>query len=151
MLDDYRELIDLLAQAPKTLQAAVQQASDPAGGDWSAAQICGHLAASETLYLGWLNDLLQRADPLLRAPAVAHFTEQERLQQQPPAESLAAFSTSRGDTISLLMGLSLRDWERTGIQEEEGREVTLAELVEELVDHDADHLAQLRRLAGEPA
>lgn len=151
MLDDYRELIDLLAQAPKTLQAAVQQASDPAGGDWSAAQICGHLAASETLYLGWLNDLLQRADPLLRAPAAAHFTEQERLQQQPPAESLAAFSTSRGDTISLLMGLSLRDWERTGIQEEEGREVTLAELVEELVDHDADHLAQLRRLAGEPA
>lgn len=148
MLDDYRELIDLLAQAPQQLQAAAAQAGDPDGDDWSADQISGHLAASETLYLGWLNDLLQRADPLLRAPNAAHLAEQERLQQQPAADSLIAFSSSRGDTISLLMGLSLRDWERTGILEEAGREVALAELVEEMVDHDADHLAQLRRLAG---
>ncbi len=148
MLDDYRELIDLLAQAPQQLQAAAGQAGKPAGDDWSAAQIGGHLAVSETLYLGWLNDLLHRADPLLRAPNAAHFDEQERLQQQPVSDSLAAFSTSRGDTISLLMGLSLRDWERTGIVEEVGSEVTLAELVESLVDHDADHLAQLRGLAG---
>ncbi|HMM42777.1 MAG TPA: DinB family protein [Thermomicrobiales bacterium] len=142
MLDDYRELIDLLAHAPQQLQAAAEQAGDPAG------EVCGHLAASERLYLGWLNDLLQRADPLLRAPNATHLAEQERLQQQPAADNLAAFNNSRGDTISLLMGLSLRDWERAGILEEEGREVTLAELVEELVDRDAGHLAQLRGLAG---
>lgn len=142
MLDDYRELIDLLAHAPQQMQAAAKLAGDP------AAETCGHLAASERLYLGWLNDLLQRADPLLRAPNAAHLAEQERLQQQPAADSLAAFNNSRGDTISLLMGLSLRDWERTGILEEAGREVTLAELVEDLVDRDAGHLAQLRGLAG---
>lgn len=142
MLDDYRELIDLLARAPQLLQAAAAEAGEP------AAEVCGHLAASELLYLGWLNDLLQRADPLLRAPNADQRAAQERLQQQSAAASLAAFSDSRGDTISLLMGLSLRDWERTGILEEEGREVTIADLIEDLVDHDASHLAQLRGLAA---
>lgn len=151
MLDDYRELIDLLARAPQLLQAAADEAGAPDGDEWSADQICGHLAASERLYLGWLNDLLQRADPLLRAPSADHRAEQQRLQQQPAADSLAAFGDSRGDTISLLMGLSLRDWERTGVLEEQGSEVALADLVENLVDHDAGHLAQLRGLAAQAA
>lgn len=142
MLDDYRELIDLLARAPQQLAAAAKTAGEPASG------VCGRLVMSERLYLGWLNELFQRADPLLRSPNLAHLAEQERLQQQPAADSLATFSDSRGDTISLLMGLSLRDWERTGILEEEGREVTLSGLVEALVDLDADHLAELQQLAG---
>ena len=147
MLDDYRELIDLLAHALPDLREAASTAGEPTGDEWSAAQICGHLAASETMFLGWLNDLMQRNDPLLRAPNAAHFAEQERLQQQPVDASLDAFASLRGDTISLLMGLSLRDWERPGVTEEGGSAVTLSQIVEGMVDHDADHLAQLRGLA----
>jgi len=148
MLDDYRELIDLLAHALPQLRDAAAAAGEPSGDEWSAAQICGHLAATEALYLGWLNDLMQRPDPLLRAPSAAYFAEQEQLQQQSAEDSLNNFANSRGDTISLLMGLSLRDWERPGIMEERGNAVTLSQVVEEVVDHDADHLAQLRGLAA---
>jgi hypothetical protein len=41
------------------------------------------------------------------------------------------------------MGLSLRDWERTGIHDTRG-ELTIADVVEDIVDHDAEHVAQLR-------
>lgn len=148
MLDDYRELIDLLAHALPELRDAASAAGESSGDEWSAAQICGHLASTETLFLSWLNDLTQHNDPLLRAPNAAYFAEQERLQQQPIDDSLDAFASSRGDTISLLMGLSLRDWERPGVTEEGGSAVTLSQIVEGMVDHDADHLAQLRGLAA---
>jgi len=42
-----------------------------------------------------------------------------------------------------LMNLTLRDWERTAIDETDGQ-VTLADEVERHVEFDEDHLARIR-------
>ena len=60
-------------------------------------------------------------------------------------DNLAAFNAIRGETVSLLMGLSLRDWEKTGTHETRG-EISIADVAEGIIDHDAEHLQQIEAL-----
>ncbi len=145
MLDSYRELLDILAQTPTQLRQTAQAAGEPPAGEWSAAQVLAHLAAAERLFFGRLNQLLRERDPLLKRPSEEHFAYQEQLMSGTVEQNLNAFNAVRGEVISLLMGLSLRDWEKTGTHETRG-EVTLADLVEHMVDHDAEHIEQLESL-----
>jgi hypothetical protein len=146
VLDTYRELLDSLVQTPARLKAAADAAGDPPAGEWGAAQVLAHLAATERLWLERLSTLLHEREPLLRpggSPAVREL--HERLMSGTPADNLSAFNTTRGETVSLLMGLSLRDWEKSGVHETRG-EMSIADVAEDIVDHDAEHLAQLEAL-----
>jgi hypothetical protein len=146
VLDSYRELLDMLVGMPVQLQTALDQAGDPPAGEWDAAQILGHMVASERMFSGWLNQLLNERDPLLREPKADHFAMQDELMQQPAAQNMDAFNSARGDTITLLMGLSLRDWEKAGVDARD-TEISVDELVEAMVDHDVEHLTQMQALA----
>ena len=57
-------------------------------------------------------------------------------------DNLAAFNTLRGESVSLLMGLSLIDWDRSGTHTTRGT-LSIADVVEDIVDHDAEHIGQL--------
>ncbi|MCS7051675.1 MAG: DinB family protein, partial [Thermomicrobium sp.] len=61
------------------------------------------------------------------------------------SDALARLGHERGDTLTTLMTLSLKDWERRAIHERLG-EVTVEDLVEQLVEHDRLHLEQIERL-----
>lgn len=146
MLDAYRELVDLLVSMPTTFREAVAAAGDPPPGEWSAAQVMAHMAAVEQLWLDRLTAILNQRDPLLKAPG-AEFTQlQERLMAGDAEANLAEFNARRGETISLMMGLSLNDWSRSGVHETRGV-LTVEDVVEGIVDHDAEHLEQIRALA----
>jgi hypothetical protein len=148
MLDTYRELVDLLAQTPTKLKEAAAQAGAPPEGEWSAAQVAGHLAAAEKLWLERLNLILRQPNVLLKrapSPAITAYG-QERLGRTLD-ENLDAFNQLRGETISLMMGLSLNDWRKSGTHETRG-EVMIEDVVESMVDHDAEHLEQLAALAA---
>ena len=67
--------------------------------------------------------------------------------QQDAAENLHEFNTRRGETISLMMGLSLNDWDRTGVSDARG-ELSIEDVVEDIISHDTEHLDQLRALSG---
>jgi hypothetical protein len=58
---------------------------------------------------------------------------------------LDEMDVARGDLVSLLMNLNLKDWERAAIDEHEG-EVTLAEEVERHVEFDETHRRRFRDL-----
>ena len=65
------------------------------------------------------------------------------------AELLAGMDQARGDLVSLLMNLALKDWERTATHDVDG-EITLADEVERHVEFDENHLSRLRAtVAGE--
>jgi hypothetical protein len=147
MLDTYRELLDMLAATPTQIKDAAAQAGAPPAGEWDAAQVLAHMAAAEQLWLERLNAMLRERDALLGAPSQAVADTQARLMGQSVAENLAAFNTLRGETISLMMGLSLTDWTKTATHHTRG-ELRIDELVEDMVDHDGEHLAQLQALAG---
>ena len=147
MLDTYRELLDLLVQTPTKLRDASELAATPPEGEWGAAQVLAHMAATEQFWLERLNLLLRQTDPLLRAPSGEIGARQDALMNGTVADNLAAFNQVRGETISLLMGFSLRDWDKSGTHETRG-EMSIADVVDMMVDHDAEHLEQLRALGG---
>jgi uncharacterized damage-inducible protein DinB len=147
MLDTYRELLDMLAATPTQLKDAAQQAGEPPAGEWSAAQVLAHMTATEQLWLERLNAMLRQRDALLGPPSRDVTDTQARLMGQTVNENLAAYNALRGETISMMMGLSLTDWTKTATHHSRG-EMRIDELVEDMVDHDSEHLAQLQALAG---
>jgi hypothetical protein len=146
MLDDYRELMDLLARAPGQLREAALAAGEPPAGEWGADEISAHIAAGEFFYLDRLNQLLNQNNPYLHSFAAAADARMQELMAQDRAANLAEYGNLRGETVSLLMGMTLVDWQRTGMHQTLG-EISIEDVVEEMIDHDADHLAQLRDLA----
>lgn len=146
MLDSYRELLDIVVQGPTQLKSAAETAGEPPAGEWSAAQVLAHMAATEHLWLERLNLLLREKEPRIRPGGSGKAAQvQEQLMDGSVAGNLDAFNTTRGEIVSLLMGLSLRDWERSGTHDING-EISIADVVESIVDHDAEHIAQLQAL-----
>jgi uncharacterized damage-inducible protein DinB len=147
MLDSYRELLDLLAQTPTKLREAAERAGEPPAGEWSAAQVLAHMAATEQLWFGRLNAIMHEPDALLKAPGAEYQQAQDALMGGSIDDNLAAFNNVRGESVSLLMGLSLRDWDKTGTHETRG-ELSIADVVETMVDHDAEHINQIAALSS---
>ncbi len=146
MLDSYRELLDIVVQGPTQLRAAADAAGEPPEGEWNAVQVLAHMAAVEHLWLERLNLLLREKEPRIRSGASEKTRQvQEEFMGGSVDGNLEAFNTTRGEIVSLLMGLSLRDWERSGTHDISG-EISIADVVESIVDHDAEHIAQLQAL-----
>jgi hypothetical protein len=147
MLDEYRELIDLLAQTPSRLKDEAAAAGDPPEGEWNAAQIIGHLASAEFYFVERLNILIQQKDPYLKSFAEAATERQQEMMDNDIATNLAAFNDLRGETVSMLMSLALNLWERAGTHQTEGR-MSIEDVVEMMIVHDTEHIEQLQSLSA---
>lgn len=146
MLDEYRELIDLLAQTPASLKAGAASAGEPAEGEWSAAQIIGHMAAAEYFFVERLNILIRESSPYLRSFASAATERQASMMDNDVETNLGAFNDLRGETVSMLMSLSLNLWERSGNHETEGK-MSIEDVVEMMIVHDTEHIEQIQSLS----
>lgn len=146
MLDEYRELIDFLAQTPTQLKDSATGAGDPPDGEWNAAQVIGHLAACEFYFVERLNRLLRENSPHLRSFGAKAAERQESMMDASVDENLQAFNELRGESVSMLMSLALNLWDRSGTYESEGT-MSIEDVVELMIDHDAEHLAQIQGLA----
>ncbi|MGI8643321.1 MAG: hypothetical protein ACR2LS_04310, partial [Thermomicrobiales bacterium] len=84
--------------------------------------------------------ILRARDPVLKPlPAGS-----ESQTTDTPNEALAGFESARGELVSLLMNLTLRDWERTAI-DDRGKQVTIAGEVESHIEFEEDEVAKLER------
>jgi uncharacterized damage-inducible protein DinB len=147
MLDSYRELLDMVVQGPARLRTAAEAAGDPPAGEWSAAQVLAHMAAAEHLWLERVNRMIRETNAHIRPGRNEKVSQiQAELMRGNVEGNLEAFNAARGEMVSLLMGLSLRDWERTATHETRG-EVTIADIVDGIIDHDNEHIEQIERLA----
>jgi hypothetical protein len=141
MLDNYQDLIDELLGTPKLVRSAV------VGGGDDALRHVAAMRARDQLVLERVQRIKNQTDPHLRSlPSLA-----ELLAGADPgtdAEALlASFEIARGDLVSLLMNLTLRDWERTATTDAEGI-ISLADEVESHVEFDEDQRAFLEQHAG---
>ena len=135
MLDAYRDLIEELTGTP----TALRQALDARGGQPPdvAVALIAELRDRDRAVHDRLQTILRRRDPVLKplpAPAATAEADAEAV--------LAGFNAIRGELVSLLMNLTLRDWERTAIAET-GDEIALADEVERHVEFDDDHRARI--------
>lgn len=138
MLDAYRDLIDELLGTPAEIRAALAPgagAPSPEAHNWVAA-----VRDRDRAVLERLQTITRRESPFLSAIAPAPGAEDAELN-----ELLNQMDVARGDLVSLLMNLTLKDWERTAIDETDG-EITLADEVEKHVEFDEDARQRFRDL-----
>lgn len=149
MTDVYRELIDNLSDTPAELQALLEnyQPSSSNDDEWGPREIVAHLVDIEVLSRGRINEILERPGAYLKAIDQEKLAAEHDYGSADLQQSLDTFASERAETLSRLMNLALRDWEQTGIHQERG-EVSVEDLAESLVNHDAEHLATIRRLTS---
>lgn len=139
MLDAYRDLIDELLSTPSEIR------------DWIASSSQTEISPDVAALIAEIRDrdriVLERAQTMTRQRD-PYLTELQVATAPPVEEStllLAEMETARGDLVSLLINLSLKDWERVAIHETKG-EVSLSDEIEEHVEFDESQRRRLREL-----
>lgn len=142
MLDAYRDLIDELLGTPTEIRGLVESQGDATLPPQSARLIAEIRDRDRAV--------LDRAQTLTRTPN-PYLTDLHVEPVNGDADLptiLAEMESARGDLVSLLINLSLKDWERAAMHETEG-EITLADEIERHVDFDETQRQRLREsLAG---
>lgn len=148
MLDSYRDDLDTISATPVALRKQAEAAGPPPAGEWSAEQIVGHMAVIEQHWFDRLTALVRTSNPPLSTDlSPAGVALVARVDGADLQTCLDAFNQLRGEVVSLLMGLSLRDWERSGTHPTRG-ELSVADVVDDIANHDQDHIDQLKKMAA---
>lgn len=140
MLDNYRDLIDELLGAPTALRGLVGETAGDLPAE--ATRLVIELRDRDSAVLARLQTMTRDRDAYLPTVALgggAAPSDGETLLEE--------FDTARGELVSLLMNLTLRDWERTAIDAAAG-EITVADEVERHVEFDEAQRARLGEVLG---
>lgn len=140
MLDSFRELIDELLSAPAALRALGIGTTN----NQDALQSLALLTERDRAVLEQIQQMVRTNDPVLRAPLAKPSDE---ALAGTPDDLLNRFDTWRGELVSLLMNLTLKDWERTAI-DHTGAQITVADLVETHVEFDEELRETFESLFG---
>jgi hypothetical protein len=143
MLDSYRDLIDGLLQTPNVLREALGNPI-PDDVDSAVADKLLELRVREAVNLRRTQAMMRR-DPILLL-AIEDEPEIRALRpatgEPSPEADLATFSHDRSELISILVNLTLKDWERPVNHDRTG-ETTLAEEIEDHLTWDEEITASL--------
>lgn len=106
---------------------------------WSARMLAAHLAGAEAPFLKRLQTIVKEIDPWLPyfGPDIARPDAPGTLP-----ELLEQFRQERQALVRMLVDLSPADWERPALHQTMGPS-TLALQVQNLANHDAEHIEQL--------
>jgi hypothetical protein len=136
MLDAYRDLIDDLLSTPTEIRALI----DASGGSSTspeAKRLVAELRNRDRAILERIQRMTREETPYLPALRLNTSVDDEDLPRL-----LEEMEVARGDLVSLLINLSLKDWTRGAIDETEG-EITLADEIEQHVEFDERQRRQL--------
>lgn len=145
MTPERRTLRDALAALPDRIAAAAALLADPsappAPGEWSAREVTLHLAAVEA-------DVWQPRLAALQAESFPHWPWVEPGQWVGPGAdsfdgALAVYAGLRAATVAHLDALDDAGWARRGLHATFG-ELDVAALIRIALDHDEEHLGQIR-------
>ena len=113
----------------------------PSPGEWSAAELLGHLWDAEIAYAFRARAILAQDTPRL----IGYDQDAWSALARPPfGELLAAFTALRTANLALIDGTPEAAWDRSGIHEERGP-LSFGLLTREIAGHDKAHLLQLQQ------
>jgi hypothetical protein len=137
MLDAYRDLIDDLLSTPSEIRELVE-ASGASGTSPETRRLVAETRNRDRAILERVQAITREETPYLPALRISESADDEDL-----SALLAEMEVARGDLVSLLINLSLKDWTRGAI-DETGGEITLADEIERHVEFDERQRQQLR-------
>jgi hypothetical protein len=141
MLDAYRDLIDDLLNTPSEIRALVDSSGESSVTP-EAKRLVAEIRNRDRSILERVQAITREETPYLPALRSGAAADDEEL-----SALLDEMDVARGDLVSLLINLSLKDWTRAAIDETEG-EIALADEVERHVEFDEGQRRRLREIVS---
>jgi hypothetical protein len=149
------DLVEPLRATPKRLEAAIRDLrpqelqARPAGGGWCIQEIVGHLRDTAEVEHKRLYMISTQTDPVLEPYDQDALARDNAYLERDIAVMLRELREVRTDTVELLTSLVNWNWARTGQHLEFGRR-SIRQVVEEMIDHEANHLRDILALRDAP-
>ncbi len=133
--DDIARLI-----AGRSVEALKRPASD---GGWGVVENLCHLRDWEQIFLDRARAIVEQERPELPAFDDELWAIERDYRGQDPSRVFDQFRQLRRSLVTLLEGLPAEAWQRQGVHADLGP-ITLEGLVERVIAHDQEHVAQIR-------
>jgi hypothetical protein len=152
---EVKKHLEAAEKSPKQIAAAVLGLSDktqrykPAPDKWCILEILGHLADIEIVYAYRLRQMLADKKPVIAPMDQDCWARHLGYMETPAPELVALYGLNRHYNVQLLCRLKSGDLGKSAYHPEMKQDVTVAEYVEKLGTHGANHLAQIERLKKE--
>ena len=150
--DELKKHLDDADKGPRRLAAAVSGLSDKvlrfkASPDkWCILEIVGHLADVELVYSHRLRQMLAEKNSVIAPMNQDDWAQNLGYLEAAPAELVAQYGLNRHHNLRLLRRISVDDLQKSAYHPEKKAEVTVEDLVQQIVRHDANHIAQIESL-----
>jgi hypothetical protein len=147
------ELVAELAEMPDRLREIVADRDAttlerrPTPDAWSAFDVCKHLRDGTQMYGMRFKWIILQDDPLLPNYEEDRWVADSTDSAANIGQLIDELAAYRAETVRLLRGLSPEGWQRRGRHEVLGS-VALEPYVRHQVEHESQHLAQLRAALG---
>lgn len=152
---ELKKHLEAAEKSPKQIAAAVLGLPDgmlrykPAPDKWCILEILGHLADMEIVLSYRIRQMLADEKPVIAPIDQDAWARNLGYMESLPAELVALYGLNRHASLQLLRRLKMEDLSKTAHHPEGKREVTVAEMIERMGIHGANHLEQIERLKKE--
>ncbi len=149
--DDHADLIRRLSGTPGWLHNAVAAGpigrSDDARREWGIRDIVGHVRAADAILSTRVFQVLVREGLQLPGFDERRWGELYAAAAVPLDDQVTHFAMRRAELAAVLRSLTPEQWLRSGEHEEAGM-LTVADLCRRIVEHEAEHRAQLDQIVA---
>ncbi len=149
---DLKKHLEAAEMSPKQVAAAVSGLPQevlrykPAPDKWCIIEILGHLADVEIVYAHRLRQMLADKAPVISPMDQDDWARNLNYLDTPPAELIALYGLNRHSNLRLLRRLAQADLQKSAHHPEMKDPFTVAQLIERMGTHGANHLQQIERL-----
>ena len=135
-----RDLADELKGITET-EAAFRSSPE----SWCIREIVGHVRDAAEVYHKRVYMMSTQTDPILEPYDQEAFVAEHAYMTRNIVDMVHELAEWRSDTVQLLTTLVNWNWARTGQHTERGR-TSIRQIVEHMVEHEAEHLRDIRTL-----
>ena len=149
---EFKKHLDAAEKSPKEIAAAVSGLPEkvlcykPSPEKWCVLEVLGHLADIEIVYGYRLRQMLADTKPVIAPLDQDAWARNLGYMETPPAELVAFYGIARHHNLRMLRRATAADFSKSAYHPELEREVTVAEIVERMGAHGANHLQQIEKL-----
>jgi DinB superfamily len=149
---ELKKHLDAAEKSPKDVAVAVSGLPaktlryKPSPDKWCILEILGHLADIEIVYAHRFRQMLADKKPAIAPMDQDAWAQNLGYMETPAPELVALYGLNRHYTLRLLRRMKSVDLEKSAYHPELKHDVTVAEYVEKMATHGANHLQQIERL-----
>ncbi len=154
---ELRKHLEAAEKSPKQIAVAVSGLPDkvmrykPSPDKWCILEILGHLTDIEIVYAYRLRQMLADNKPVIAAMDQDLWARNLGYMEVPAPELIALYGLNRHHNLRLLRRMKPADLDKSAYHPELKRDVTVAEMVEQMAGHGPNHLEQIERLKKQGA